>query len=87
MDDKAKESTLEPVQEVTDKDFEVFYQQEDPKDLPDPLQCHLPPTHISTILEEANTPEGIVLEEKTPDLLALLIAHTRGASLVVSVVP
>ena len=72
---------------MTDKDFEVFYQQEDPKDLPGPSQYRLPPTHISTILEEANTPKGIVLKEKTPDLLALLTAHTRGASLVVSVVP
>ena len=25
-DDEAKESTLEPIQEVIDKDFEVFYQ-------------------------------------------------------------
>ena len=37
LDDEAKESTLKPIQEVIDKDFEVFYQQEDPKDLPGPL--------------------------------------------------
>ena len=29
----------------------------------------------------------MVLEEKTPDLLALLMAHTEGNSLVVPVVP
>ena len=33
LDDEAKERTFEPTQKVTDKDFEVFYQQEDPEDL------------------------------------------------------
>ena len=36
-EDEAKESTIELVQEVINKDFEVFYQQEDAKDLPGPL--------------------------------------------------
>lgn len=85
-DDEAKESTPEPIQEVTYKDFEVFYQQEDPEDLLDPSQRRLPPAHVSTILEEANTLEGMVLKEKTPDLLALLTAHAGGASPVVLVV-
>ena len=47
-DNEAKESTPEPtLQEVTDKDFEVFYQQEDPKDAPSTSRPHLKPTQIS----------------------------------------
>lgn len=41
-DDEAKEPTPEPVlQEVTNKDFEVFYQQEDPVNAPSTSRKHL----------------------------------------------
>lgn len=42
---------------------------------------------VSTNQKAIDIPEGMVLEEKTPDLLALLTAHTEGNSLVVPVVP
>lgn len=86
-DDEAKEPTPELVQEVTNKDFEVFYQQKDLEDLPGPSLCHLPPAQVSTSQKEANIPEGMVLEEKTLDLLALLTAHAGGASQAIPVVP
>ena len=85
--DEVKVRTLEPTQEVIDKDFEVFYLQEDLEDLPSPSHRRLPPAQVSTNQEAANIPEGMVLEEKTPDLLALLIAHARGASPAIPVVP
>lgn len=84
-DDEAEVCTLEVTQEVIDKDFKVFYRQKDPEDLPDHSQCRLLPAQISTNQEEANILEGMVLGEKTPDLLALLTAHVGGASLVVPV--
>ena len=68
---------------MTYKEFEVFYQQEDPEDLLDPSLRRLPPAHVSTIPEEANTLEGMMLKEKTPELLALLTAHAGGATPVV----
>ena len=69
------------------KDFEVFYQQKDPEDAFSTLHCPLRPTQVSTSQEGVNIPEGMVFEERTPDLLALLTAHARGASLPISVVP
>lgn len=36
LDDEDTECTLEPTQEVTNKDFEVFYHQEGPEDSPRP---------------------------------------------------
>ena len=86
-DDEAEVHTPEVTQEVIDKDFEVFYRKKDLEDLLDHSQCYLLPAQISTSQEEANILEGMVLEEKTLDLLALLTAHTRGASLVVLMVP
>ena len=68
-DDKFGESSFESVQEVIDKDFEVFYR-------PDALSTSQPPTSVD-----------MGFEEKTPDLLALLIAYTGGSSLAVAVVP
>lgn len=41
-DNEEEERASEPTQEVTDKDFEVFYQQEDPKDTPSPSHRYLP---------------------------------------------
>ena len=41
---------------------------------------------VSTNQEAANIPKGMVLEKKTPDLLAVLTAHTEGNSLAMSVV-
>ena len=72
---------------MTDKDFEVFYQQEDFEDLLSTSHRHLLPAQVSTNQEEANIPKGMVLEEKTPDLLALLSTHVGGASSAVPVVP
>lgn len=77
---------MEPTQEVTDKDFVIFYQQEDPEDLPGPSHRPLLPAQISTSQEAANTLEG-VLEEKTLDLLALLTTHMGAAILVVPRLP
>ena len=59
----------ESIQEVTDKDFDVFYRPDAP----------------STSQAQASTNMGF--EEKTPNLLVLLIAHTRGSSLAVAVPP
>ena len=42
---------------------------------------------VSTNQEAANVPKGMVLEKKTLNLLALLMAHTEGNSLTVTVVP
>ena len=42
--EETKEPAPEPIQEVTDKDFEDFYQQKDPEDLPNSLQHCLLPT-------------------------------------------
>ena len=42
--EEAKDPTLELVYEVTDKDFEVFYQQEDPEDTPSTSHRPLLPT-------------------------------------------
>lgn len=42
---------------------------------------------MSTNQEAPEIPEAMVLEEKTPDLLALLIAHVRGVSPAVFMVP
>ena len=50
-DDEVTERTPEPTQEVTNKDFEVFYRQEDLEDLPGPSQRHFPPTQLNTSLE------------------------------------
>jgi len=85
-DDEIREHTLEPTQEVTDKDFKVFYQQEDFEDLPGPFHHRPLPTQTNTNQEATNTPKGMVLEEKTPNLLALLTTRARGASPAVPVV-
>ena len=87
MDEEAKEPTPKLVQEVTDKDFEVFYQQEDPEDAPSTSHRPLRLAQVSTSQEEVNIPEGMVFKEKTQDLLALLIAHAGGASPAIPVVP
>ena len=76
-DKENKKPTPEPIQEVIDKDFEVFYQQEDPEDLPSTSQRRLLPAQVSASQREANIPKGMVFEEKTLDLLALLTAHAR----------
>lgn len=72
---------------MTDKDFEVFYQQEDPKDAPSTSHCLLRPAQVSSSQEGTNIPEGMGFEEKTPDLLALLTVHAGGSSPIVMVVP
>ena len=72
---------------MTNRDFEVFFQQEDSKDLPNTSQCCLLPAQVSISQEEANIPEGMVLKEKIPYLLALFTAHARGASQAVPMVP
>ena len=59
----------ESVQEVTDKDIDVFYH----------------PDAQSTSQAQASANMGF--EEKTPNLLALLIAYTRGSSPAVAVPP
>jgi len=69
-----------------DKDFEVFYR-EDPKNSPTLTHHHLATTWVSTSQEATNILEVMVLDEKTPDLLALLTAHAGGNSLMVPVVP
>ena len=86
-DDDAKKRTPKATQKVTNKDFEVFYKQEDPENLPGLSQRRLLPAQINTNKEEANIPKGMVLKEKTPNLLALLTAHVRGASQEILVVP
>lgn len=73
-------------QEVIDKDFEVFYQQEDPENALSTSHHRLRPTQVSTNQEATNIPEGMKIEEKIPDLLALLTTHTGGSSLAVAVV-
>lgn len=86
-DDEAKEPTPEPAQqEVTDKDFKVFYLQ-DLEDAPSTSLLHLHPTQVSTNQKAANIPKGMGFEEKTPNLLALLTAHVGGFSPTVAVVP
>ena len=69
-----------------DKDFKVFYQ-EDPKDSLAPTYHHLTTAQVSTNQEALNIPKEMVLEEKTPDLLALLTAHAGGDSSIVLIVP
>lgn len=61
------------------KDFEVFYQLEDPKDALSISRYPLHIAQVSTSQEGVNIPEGMGFEEKTPDLLALLTAHAGGA--------
>lgn len=82
-DEEAKEPTLEPVQEVIDKDFKVFYHQDAPS------TSHPTPrlTQTSSSQEEAHTTEGMGFEEKTPNLMALLKAHVGSASPVVPRMP
>ena len=66
---KDKKSTSESVQEVTYKDFKVFY-------------------HIDTPgTSQAHTFADIGFEEKSPDLLTLLIAQAGGSSPAVAMVP
>jgi len=85
-EDKQEEQAPEPTQEDLDKDFEVFYQ-EDPKDSLAPSHCHLTTTQVSTSQEASNISVAMVLEEKTPDLLALLTTHDGGDSPAVPIVP
>ena len=47
-DDEQEEPKTEPTQEVLDKDFEVFYQ-EDPEDSPAPTHHYLIVAQVSTI--------------------------------------
>ena len=87
LNDEAKKSILEPThQEVMDKDFEVFYQQEDPKDAPSTSYHHLRPAQVSADQEATNIPESMEFEEKTSDLLALLTTHAGGSSPIMAVV-
>ena len=44
LKNEAEERTPKATQEVTDKDFEVYYRQEGPEDLFGPSQCRLLPT-------------------------------------------
>ena len=69
-----------------DKDFEVFYQ-EAPKVSLAPTCRHLIAAQVSTSQEALDIPEAMVLEEKTPDLLALLTTHAGDDSPVVPIVP
>ena len=87
-DEEAKDSTLELVQqEVTDKDFEVFYQQKDPEDAPRTSHRPLCLAQVNSNQEGTNILEGMGFEEKTPNLLDLLMAHTGGFSPAIPVVP
>lgn len=85
-DDKQEEHAPEPTQEDLDKDFKVFYQ-EDTKSILTSSHPRLPAASISTSQEASNIPEVMVLEVKTPDLLALLTAHVGGNAPTVLVVP
>ena len=85
-DKEPEERTPEPTQEDLDKDFEVFYC-EDPKDSLAPTYRHLATAQVSTSQEATKIPKAMVLEEKTPDLLALLTVHTEGNSPMVLVIP
>lgn len=69
-----------------DKDFKVFYQEET-EDLPPPSHLRLPAAPVSTSQETSNILEAMVLEEKTPDLLALLTTHAGGNTPTVPMVP
>ena len=81
FDNKDKKSTTEPTQpEVTDRDFEVFYQQEELEDALSTSPVRLQPAQVSANQEATNIPIGMGFEEKTPDLLALLTAHNGGGS-------
>ena len=87
-DDEVKEPTPDPVQqEMTDKDFEVFYQQEEPEYASS--TSHLPPhlTQTSSSQEEAHIPKGMGFEERAPNLMALLEAHAGSASPTVPMMP
>ena len=87
-DDKAKEPILEPThQEVTDKDFKVFYQQKDPENAPNTSYHHLRLAQISTNQEVTNILKGKRFEEKTPDLFTLHMAHAEGSFLAMAMVP
>ena len=68
LDEEDKESISESIQEVTDKDFEVFY-------------CSNAPS-----TSQAQTSTAMGFEEKTPNLLALLTAHTGRSSPTVAMV-
>ena len=48
---------------------------------------HLVATLVSTSQEATNNPEAMVLEERTPNLLALLSTHAKGDALVIPIVP
>ena len=85
--EETKEPTPEPTQEVTDKDFEVFYQQENPEDALSTFHHTLCLAQVSINQERTNIPKGMGFEEKTPDLPALLTAYVGGFSPVVAVVP
>lgn len=52
-----------------------------------PRHCHLFVAQVSTSQEADNILEAMVLEGKTPDLLALLTAHVGGNASVVPIVP
>lgn len=53
LKNEAEERTLEATQEVTDKDFEVYYRQEGLEDLFGPSQCRLLPTLLTAHVEGA----------------------------------
>lgn len=59
-DEETKEPSPKLVQEVTDKDFEIFYQQEDPKDAPRTLHHPLRLAKVSSSQEGVNIPKGMV---------------------------
>ena len=85
-DEEREEPICEPTQADIEKNFEVFYRA-DSEDTPDPNNSPCVTAQISTNQEAFDIPEGMVLEEKTPDLLALLTAHAGGNAPAVPVVP
>ena len=86
FNEEQEEPASEPTQEDIEKDFEVFYRA-DSKDPPVPIHLRLIAVQVSTSQEAASVPKAMVLEEKTPDLLALLTTHTKGNASMVPIIP
>ena len=85
-DEKWEEPSSEPTQADIEKDFNVFYRA-DTEESPEPSRRPRLTAQVNTSQEVTDIPEGMVLEEKMPKLLALLTTHTGGNSLIVPVVP
>lgn len=66
-DKELEEPSFEPTQANIEKDFKVFYRV-DTEESPEPSRRPRVTAQVNTSQEVTDIPEGMVLEEKTPNL-------------------